>query len=119
VRLSLYIAVLALTLAGAAEAGPPQHPGQAQRASLWTKLCAERQILKTRTIPAAATPQSVNVSVNGHLLRGWIEGQRIAGLGGHGVIAQITFMRKAGPAVIRLASVRVACARVHVVIVWR
>jgi hypothetical protein len=118
-RFVLYTALLVSLVVPVARATPPLHPGQAQRASLWTKLCAERQILKTRTIPAAATPQNINVSVNGHLLRGWIEGQRIAGLGGHGVIAQITFMRKAGPAVVRLASVRVVCVRVHVVIVWR
>jgi hypothetical protein len=110
--------VLALALATSAAAAPPLHPGQIQRASLWTKLCAERQILKTRSIPATAQLQSVNVSVNGHYLQGWKEAPRIAALGGHGVVAQITFTRVAGPAIVRLASVRERCAQVHVLIVW-
>jgi hypothetical protein len=113
------IALVALTLAAAASASVPTHPGQTQRASLWTKLCSERQILKTRSIPATAQLQSVNVSVNGHYLQGWKEALRIAGLAGHGVVAQITFTRAAGPAIVRLASVRERCARVHVVIAWR
>jgi hypothetical protein len=113
------ITIAALTLATAASAGVPTHPGQANQASLWTKLCAKRQTLKTRSIPATAQLQSVNVLVNGHYLRGWNEAPRIAGLGGYGVVAQITFTRAAGPAIVRLASVRERCARVHILIVWR
>jgi hypothetical protein len=110
--------VLALALTASAAAAPPLHPGQVQRASLWTQLCAERQILKTRSIPATAQLQSVDVSVNGHYLQGWKEAPLVAGLGGHGVVAQITFTRVAGPAIVRLASVRERCAQVHVLIVW-
>lgn len=110
--------VLGLVLIASAAAAPI-HPGQVQRASLSTKLCQKRKILHTRTIPANAHPQAINATVNGHWLHGWNESQMVAGLGGYGVVVQVTLQRKAGPATVRLASARDDCARIHVLIVWR
>jgi len=112
--------VLALVLAAGASAAVPPHTGQTSRASLWTKLCSERQTLRTKqVIPDNGHIQSVDVAVNRHWLTGWPSTSHSAEFGGNGVIAGIAFQKRAAPATVRLASIRNDCAQVHVLIVWR
>lgn len=76
------------------------------------------KVLTTRVIPRDARIDTVNAYVNGHPLNGWVEAPRIAGLGGHAVAVQVTFTRRAAPAVVRIASARPRPATVRVVIDW-
>lgn len=108
-------------LAGTATAGDlPRKPGQADRAIITARLCPQQpvRVLRTKAIPADARIQRVRAWVNGHELTGWLEGRQVAGLGGYAVVVQMTFLRKAGPAVVRIASARPNCTAVRVVAVW-
>src|SRR4051794_10094258 len=113
--LAVLMSLATLTPAVSLGSGGRSHAGHAL---VRVKLCQTRRVLTTRVIPANGQLQRVTASVNGHQLQGWGEAPRIAGFGGHGVVVQVTFTKKAGPATVRLASARVGCTRVHVLIVW-
>lgn len=88
------------------------------RVDIRMTLCSTPKLIQTKPFPRSADVIETTAYVNGHRLQSWMEAPRTIGLGGYGVIAQITFTRKAGPAVVRLASARSGCARVRVFISW-
>ena len=82
-------------------------------------ICDKPRMIQTTPIPGRAILTRVQGWVNGHSLHGWNEAPRTAGLGGYGIVAQISFTKRTGPATIRLASARPGCRNVRFLISWR
>jgi hypothetical protein len=118
-RLSLYIALLALTVVGVAQAGPPVHPGQHYSAF------ASRMVCDRASFQTAPTPShkniNISVSVAGHQIP-VTGGNRSNTLdsAGRGVLVRIVQNAKhRAPLTVRAASVRQDCVRVNVLASWR